>query len=240
MTDAPLPVDARYRPTREVGEARGAVVAIDVIRAFTTAAYAFGAGARAIYLVAGVDEALAFVAAHPGALAMGEDHGLRPDGFALPNSPARAAAAHLDGRTVVQRTSAGTQGVVAARRAERLWCGSLVVASATAAAVEAAGLGAPTYVITGHLPERVDRPGTDDLLTARHIEAVRAGTASAADAATVAAAVAATDEAERTLALGAGHVDPTDIALAVAVDRFAFAMEVTRDAEGLRLDRVDP
>jgi phosphosulfolactate phosphohydrolase-like enzyme len=33
----------------------GPVVVIDVIRAFTTAAYAFGAGAEAIYLVGSVD-----------------------------------------------------------------------------------------------------------------------------------------------------------------------------------------
>jgi 2-phosphosulfolactate phosphatase len=55
----------------------GAVVVIDVIRAFSTAAYAFDAGASAIYLVATVDEALAFKAAHPDVLAMGEDHGRR-------------------------------------------------------------------------------------------------------------------------------------------------------------------
>jgi 2-phosphosulfolactate phosphatase len=230
--------EARYVGTGEVAGVTGAVVAIDVIRAFTTAAYAFSAGARAIYLVAGVDEALALVAAHPGAVAMGEMGGLRPDGFGLSNSPARAAAADLDGRLVVQRTSAGTQGVVAAGAADRLWAASLVVASATAAAVEGAGLGAPTYVITGRFPDREDRPGTDDLLTAEHVEALRLGLDP--DPAAVAHAVAATDEAARTLALGPDHVDPTDIALATAVDRFPFAMEVTRDPTGLRLDRIDP
>jgi hypothetical protein len=60
----------------------GAVVVIDVIRAFTTAAHAFASGASEIYLVGTVDEALAFKAAHPGTLAMGEAHGLRPDGSA--------------------------------------------------------------------------------------------------------------------------------------------------------------
>jgi 2-phosphosulfolactate phosphatase len=230
--------EVRYVGTSEVGAVTGAVVAVDVIRAFTTAACAFGAGARAIYLVAGVDDALAFVAAHPGAVAMGEMGGLRPDGFGLSNSPARAAAADLDGRLVVQRTSAGTQGVVAAGAADRLWAASLVVASATAAAVGSAGLGAPTYVITGRFPDRPDRSGSDDLLTAEHIEALRLGRDPDADA--VARAVAATGEAARTLALGPEHVDPTDIELATAVDRFAFAMEVTRDADGLRLDRIEP
>lgn len=87
----------------------GTVVVVDVIRAFSTAAYAFSAGARYVYLVAGVDDALAFKAAHPTSVAMGEDHGRMPAGFDLPNSPVLAAAADLDGRLVVQRTSAGTQ-----------------------------------------------------------------------------------------------------------------------------------
>ena len=137
---------------------------------------------------------------------------------------------------VVQRTSAGTQGVVAARLATRLWCASLVCASATADAVTAAGLGTPTYVITGWFPDRADRPGIDDRLTADHIDALRLG--EQPDAKAVAVAVAGTDEATRTLAIGEGHVDPLDIAYATDVDRFAFAMEVTRDDHGLRLDRT--
>ncbi|MGN6695451.1 MAG: 2-phosphosulfolactate phosphatase [Aquihabitans sp.] len=229
---------ARYLPTSDVGEVRGAVVVVDVIRAFTTAAAAFGAGAEAVYLVATVEEALALKDANPGWWAMGEDRGLRPDGFDLPNSPVFAAGADLGGRTVVQRTSAGTQGVVAARRAERLWCTGLATASATARAVTAADLGAPTYVITGWFADRPDRPGADDLVTAHHIEAVRTETAGPDAAAEVARAVTDSDEAARTLLLGAEHVHPDDIAFAADVDRFGFAMEVRRDAVGLRLERV--
>ena len=102
----------------ELESVTGPVVVVDVIRAFTTAAYAFGAGAEAIYLVAGVDEALQFAAARPGVLAMGENHGRRPEGFDFPNSPAMVSRADLRGRTLVQRTSAGTQGVVGAHRCE--------------------------------------------------------------------------------------------------------------------------
>ncbi|WP_426572767.1 hypothetical protein [Aquihabitans sp. McL0605] len=76
------------------------------------------------------------------------------------------------------------------------------------------------------------------MLTAEHIEAIRLGRAPDPDA--VAAAVAASEEAERTLRLGAGHVHRDDIAFAVDVDRFDFAMAVTRDPLGLRLDRVAP
>jgi 2-phosphosulfolactate phosphatase len=227
----------RSVPTHEIGGVTGAVVVVDVIRAFTTSAYAFGAGARHVYLVGGVDDALAFKAAHPGSLAMGEDRGLLPDGFDLANSPVQASRLDLDDRVLVQRTSAGTQGVIAARDATRLWCASLVCASATASAVSAAGLGAPTYVITGQFADRPAR-GVDDRLTASYIDELRLGRRPDADA--VARAVASSDEATRTLALGAGHVEPDDIRYATAVDRFDFAMEVARDEWGLRLDRVDP
>lgn len=228
---------ARYVSTSEVAGVGGPVVVVDVIRAFSTAACAFAAGARCIYLVASVEEALAFKGAHPGSLAMGEDGGLRPQGFDLPNSPAMALAHDLADRTVVQRTSAGTQGVVAASSAERLWCASLLCATATAAATRAAGPRSPTYVLTGWVPDRPDRPGSDDRLTAGHVEALRQGRS--ADPAAVARAVAESDEAVLTLALGPEHCHPDDIALATDVDRFGFAMEVTRDEHGLRLDRIE-
>jgi 2-phosphosulfolactate phosphatase len=218
----------------ELDGVTGAVVVVDVIRAFTTAAYAFGAGAAAIYLVADVDEALRFKADHPGVLAMGEDHGMRPDGFDFPNSPAAVARSDLAGRTLVQRTSAGTQGVVRATSATRLWAASLACASATARAVDAAGLGDPTYVITGCFPDRPDASGSDDRLTADYIEQVRL--VRRTDPAATSTALLATSEARRTLLLGPEHCDPTDIELAATVDEFDFAMEVVRDGRSLRLE----
>jgi phosphosulfolactate phosphohydrolase-like enzyme len=43
---------ARFVPRWEVADVGGAVVVVDVLRAFTTAAYAFAAGAAEIWLVA--------------------------------------------------------------------------------------------------------------------------------------------------------------------------------------------
>src|SRR5689334_19053048 len=121
----PMGDGARVVANDRVGDVGGTVVVIDVLRAFTTAAYAFGAGAHEIWLVAGVDEALGLADRLPGSLVMGEDGGRRPEGFDLSNSPVGAWRADLAGRTLVQRTSAGTQGVVAARAAERLFVASL-------------------------------------------------------------------------------------------------------------------
>ena len=233
----PDPDSARFVANADAVGITGAVVVVDVLRAFTTAAYALAAGARHIYLVAGVEEALAFKAALPGTLAMGEEHGRRPDGFDFANSPTEVAAADLRDRVIVQRTSSGTQGVVAARSATRLWCASLACASATATAVRGAGLGPPTYVITGRA-NAAPGSGDDDRATAELIERARRGEPLEADA--TAHLVATSLEAARTLVVGAGHVDPGDIDRAVAVDAFGFAMEVTRASLGLRLDRVVP
>ena len=232
----PATGEPRYLRRDQVDGVTGAVVAVDVLRAFTTAAYAFAAGARQIFLCGDVDEALAFKAANSGVLAMGEDHGRRIAGFDFSNSPVEVSKAKLAGVTLVQRTSAGTRGVVAAGAATRLWCASLVTASATAAAVGASGLGAPTYVITGDFPDRPDRSGHDDRLTAQLIE--RARTGAPLDADVTAQMVAASDEAARTLALAGDDVDPEDIAYATKVDLFDFALEVVRTDDGLRLDAV--
>jgi 2-phosphosulfolactate phosphatase len=221
-----------------VAGVEGAVVVVDVIRAFTTAAYALAGGARHIYLVDSVAEALAVKAADPDILVMGEDRGRRPLEFDFSNSPVEIAGADLAGRVLVQRTSAGTRGVVAARSATRLWCASLVCASATAAAVRASGLGEPTYVITGRFEDRPERQGIDDLATAQLIDRARIGVD--LHAVRTAEFIANTDEATRTLTLGHGHVDPDDIAYATRVDAFDFAMEVHRVGDRLRLDKVSP
>ena len=140
-------------------------------------------------------------------------------------------------RVIVQRTSSGTQGVVASSAAARLWCTGLATASATAAAVTAAGLGPPAYVISGWSASAPES-GADDVATAELIERARQGLP--LDAEATANLVAGSKEAERTLVIGAGHVDPDDVRLSVAVDAFDFAMEVTRTPIGLRLDRMGP
>ena len=102
-------------------------------------------------------------------------------------------------------------------------------------AVVASQLGAPGYVITGRFEDHPEY-GDDDLAVARFIEQARRGLALEPDR--VAREVADSDEARRTLALGAGHVHPNDIAYATRVNVFDFAMELRRDSDGARLVAV--
>src|SRR5262245_21091427 len=66
-------------------DAVDAVVATDVLRAFSTAAFAFAAGAREIVLTGTVEEALALRERFPGSLLMGEVDGLAVEGFDFSN-----------------------------------------------------------------------------------------------------------------------------------------------------------
>ncbi len=120
-------------------EAVGVVVVIDVLRAFTTAAFLLHLGAERIILLREVDDALRLKQRF-NYLAVGEVNGVKPPGFDLGNSPSEILAAELDalvGQTVVQRTSAGVQGAVAAaRRADVIFLGSYVTAAATARSIQ--------------------------------------------------------------------------------------------------------
>ena len=117
-------------------QAQGAVAVIDVFRAFTTAAVVLANGASRVIMVGSVDAALALRQRGIGQVCMGEVHGLMPAAFDFGNSPLEVSGVDFKGRTVIQRTSAGTQGIVAAAgRAERLYAASLVTARATARAL---------------------------------------------------------------------------------------------------------
>lgn len=121
-----------HRATLETcASATGLVVVIDVLRAFTTAAFLFAAGVEEITLVSTVEEALALKRAQPDLLLVGEVGGLPIDGFDFGNSPSAFVGMDLRGRRFVQRTSAGTQGVVRSVNAGEILLASLVVAGAT-------------------------------------------------------------------------------------------------------------
>ena len=227
---------ARYVACWELGVVAGPAVAVDVIRAFTTAAYAFGAGAREIRLVDDVDQAHTLIRQHPGWLAMGEVGGRRPPGFALSSSPVSTSLADLEGRVIVQRTSAGTRGAVAAADAQTLLCASLVVASATAAYLREGP--PPTYVITGRFQDDPRNNDEEDLAVAEHIEAIRTGRH--VDVANVVRAVLAAPDAAHTMTLVPDHAHPDDLAYCVDVDRFEFAMVCVRDTDGLILRTAYP
>lgn len=150
-------------------EATGMVIVIDVIRAFTNAAFAFSRGAKEIYPVSKVREALEFKAKIPGSLVCGEEGGIPPDGFDFGNSPTQTRTLDLQDRVIVQRTGAGTQGIVRSIKADTMLAASLVVAAATMKYVRHLHPEAVTFVITG---QYAPGHGDEDLACAEYLESL--------------------------------------------------------------------
>ncbi len=104
------------------------VVAIDTLRAATTAAAALAAGALAVRPVAGVDEAFALRDRLPGAV-LGGERGMRPvPGFDAGNSPREYGRRLVRGREVVLTTTNGTLALARARSAKSVAFAALTTA----------------------------------------------------------------------------------------------------------------
>jgi 2-phosphosulfolactate phosphatase len=194
-------------------DASGVVVVIDVMRAFTTAAFAFAAGATEIDLVATVEEAMAI----PG-FRMGEVGGRSIPGFDHDNSPSRLIGRRLDGRRAVLRTSSGTRCVAEATNASEVWLGSLVVASATVRAL--AGRSLVTFVASGSPHEGEEDVACAELMAAwlRHAPHSRES---------VVTAVTTSRAASRHRS-GDADFPAADVDCAIAIDAFDFAMKAER------------
>ena len=200
----------------------GVVVIIDVFRAFTTAAVALARGATEIIIVRDVEEALALRAAGVGDLCMGEVGGRAPPGFDFGNSPFEVSRADLQGRTIIQRTSAGTQGIVAARQATQIYAGSLVTATATARAVSREAPAEVTLVAMGL--EGVRRTDEDELcaIHLRNLLQGRRGSASGTREVILAGPQIPDfpDPAKP-------HLHPGDLDIALDIDRYDFAVRIS-------------
>jgi 2-phosphosulfolactate phosphatase len=158
-----------YTKLETCHEATGVVVVIDVIRAFTNAAFAFSRGAKEIHPVSTVEEALQFKAQTPNSLACGEVGGLPPEGFDFGNSPTNTNQLDLGGKVIVQRTGAGTQGIIRSVKAETMLAASLVVTGATVKYIRNLALEEVTFVVTGQLESG---RGDEDLACAEYFEAL--------------------------------------------------------------------
>ncbi len=200
--------------------ATGTAVIIDVFRAFTTAACCVAAGAREVVLVGDHEQALALKAADPSIFLTGEIGGRPIPGFDVGNSPSRIDGLDLSGRRVVQRTSAGTQGVVAAAGAAEIVLGSLVIAAATVRYLrdrdEISLVAMGTHGGDDH---------DEDEICAAYLEQLLDGAAPPPPTISLAASEEWPDWFPR-----------RDAELAMQVDRFAFALPVTREG-GLLIAR---
>jgi 2-phosphosulfolactate phosphatase len=212
-----------YTNLEDCHTAKGIVVIIDVLRAFSTAAYAFSRGAKEIRLVSSVEEALALKKQLPNVKAMGEVGGLAPEGFDFGNSPTFISREDLSGITLIQRTGAGTQGAVRSENAEVMLACSFVVADATVTFIKNLKASEVTFVVTG----KTFSGGDEDLACAEYLEQLLKG--NSPDTKPFIKRVFDSRDALQ-------HLDPQEIAFprsdldyCTQIDKFDFAMPVTRE-----------
>jgi 2-phosphosulfolactate phosphatase len=146
--------------------AKGVVVIIDVFRAFSVACYAFDAGAVRIIAASEVSKALQLKQQYKNSVLVGERDEKKIEGFDFGNSPTEIIKADLTGKTVIQTTTAGTQGLINAENADAVLTGSFVNASAVVKYIKSID---PEYVSLVAMGYRATHSAEEDLLCAEMI-----------------------------------------------------------------------
>ncbi|MFI6339009.1 2-phosphosulfolactate phosphatase [Streptomyces sp. NPDC050535] len=220
-------MDHHFVGIPELTDVPRVAVVIDVMRAFTVAAWAFARGVERIVLAPTEGEALALKESHTGWLALKD--GPPAAGFDAVNSPGLLRSRDFAGRTLVQKTTAGTVGALAVANAPLVLCASFVVAGPTARFLRTRDSGPVTFVVTGEAGQ-----ADEDLACAEYIARCMArddveATPHLHRARTSRAAT------ELVGGLRSGY-HPDDVDLCLEIDRFPFAM-MARQEESLTVLR---
>lgn len=211
-------------------QVQGLPIIIDVLRAFTTSAVLFSLGIESLILVSTAEEAFALRAQY-GYLLEGEDRGIKIEGFDFGNSPTellRTPPEKLLGKTVVLRTSAGTQGVVAAlKNVNRVLLGSFVMAHSIAAYVQQHQ---PQTVSIVAMGQRLLERAPEDEACADYLEHLLA--AKPYDHFATIWSCMNTPFIQRCLHNDVAHLPPEDILLCLQRDLFDFVL-IAEKVDGL-------
>ncbi len=207
---------ARFLGIPELTDVPDVAVVVDVMRAYTVAAWAFARGAERVVLAESLEDALALKARHPGWVTLKD--GSPAPGFDLVNSPALLRDTDLAGRTVVQKTTAGTVGALAVKDASLVLCASFVVAEATARLLRQRAPREVTFVVTGG-----GGRAEEDLACAEYIAGRAAGRGRGRRRPYLRRAAASRSADELRTGVREGST-PEDVALCLELDRFPFAM----------------
>jgi 2-phosphosulfolactate phosphatase len=220
-------------------QAKGVAVVIDVLRAFTCAAYMMHLDAKKIILLADPESVLS-LKQKEGCLAVGEVSGKMVPGFDLGNSPSHILAAGRSmfaGRIVAQRTSAGVTGAVtAAHHADLVLLGSYVTAGAIARHIQE--MSPPPHLVSlvamGNAGQEVT---PDDEACADYIEHLLTGRSY--DHVTALQRVVGHECTQKFLRGDQPHYPPSDPVYCLQRDLFDFVLVATVEGEHLVARRLD-
>lgn len=221
--------------TEGAKSARGMTVIIDVFRAFSVACYAFDSGASRIIATGKTDDAFVLRKKYKNSVLIGERDEKKIEGFDYGNSPTEILNAHLNGVTVIQTTTAGTNGLLNTNDASLLLAASFVNASATARYIRSVNPSIVSLVAMGY---RASVSADEDILCAKLIADRLQGRKSSFD------------EKITALRTGSGKrffepanftfSPPSDFFLCTMVDRFDFVLKAgKRQDDHVDIMRID-
>jgi 2-phosphosulfolactate phosphatase len=211
--------------------ARGVAVIIDVFRAFSTSCYLADAGAGRIFVVSSIDMALNLAERHPHALLIGENNGIKPQGFHYGNSPAELKAGCVSGYDVILATSAGTRCLVAAQSADIRLSGSFLNADAIVKYIQQLEPANVSLVCAGH---RAEGEALEDTLCAEYIRDRLLG--NPVDIEEIKDQLATCLSAQKFFDPEKKWAPEEDFDLCTNIDRFDFIQRLVLDNQGLRLE----
>ncbi|MBI5582374.1 MAG: 2-phosphosulfolactate phosphatase [Deltaproteobacteria bacterium] len=219
--------------------ARGSAVVVDVFRAFSCTPLLLSLGVRHSNLVATPEEALALKAGDLKLILIGEVGGVPIEGFDLGNSPSqilRRGREFFAGKAVVQRTSAGVQGALAAlEAADEVLLGSFMVARATAAYLQARR---PEMVSLVAMGVQLKEKAPEDEWCVAYLSHLLDGTAY--DHNQALREIIFQETTQKFLRRDQAHFPAEDPILCLQRDIYDFVLKVTREGERVVVRREKP
>lgn len=216
-------------------EATGLTVIIDVFRAFSVGCYAIDAGIVKLIAAGETNKAFELKKMYKQAILVGERDERKIEGFDLGNSPTEIIKADLKGKIVIHTTTAGTNGLINAEKADTVITGSFVNAAAVARYIRKVN---PDHVSLVAMGYRAKESAEEDLLCAAYIESLLRETNE--------------EFMERIAKLrftsgkrffnqeNITFSPPTDFFLCTMTDRFSFVLKAIRRFDGnVDLERID-
>jgi 2-phosphosulfolactate phosphatase len=208
-------------------KAKGIAVIIDVFRAFSVGCYAYDSGAVRLIATEKVEEAFLLKKKYSNCVLAGERREKKIEGFDFGNSPTEIIKADLKGKTVIHTTSAGTQGLINASKAEMVITGSLVNASAVANFIKYHN---PEHVSLVAMGFRANESAAEDLLCAELIASLIRGEGPVSEE-----RIRGLKETSGKRFFNPENIEfspPTDFFLCTMVDRFNFVLKANRRHDG--------
>ncbi|MDO4467715.1 MAG: 2-phosphosulfolactate phosphatase [Bacillota bacterium] len=153
-------------------QAKGVTVIIDVFRAFSLEVFLTNQNAEKILPVSSLEAAYELKKEHPEYVYIGERNGIPLSGFDYGNSPSQVEGIDFSGKTIVHTTSAGTQGIISAEKAEEILTGSLLNAKAIASYIQKKNPEYVTLVAMGLGLAGNGEPTEEDTLCAEYIQSL--------------------------------------------------------------------